>query len=134
MLARDLHGLPVLRAVAVRGGHTHPVSRLALQLGRRAADEERDCPDQRLAHSRGGDDEPRPDPPAAVHTAVLALVDRDGPRLLAVSGRPRLCARDAARSERRTELFYEVPEAELVAQPDALVELCGLGVEGNDRR
>ena len=93
---RELHGLPVLRAAAVCGRHAHPGPRFALHGRRRAPHEERHRAPERLAHGGGRDDEPRADAAAAVHSAVLAVVDRDGARLLHVRGRPRVRARDAA--------------------------------------
>ena len=127
--ARDLHGLPVLRAAPVRGRHAHPGPRLALHDGRRAADAQRHRPARRLAHRRGPDPEPRPDAPAAVHPALLALVDRDGPRLLALPGRSgRSCARCCPASASVLGVLRATRQtADGSLGAAALVEFRGLG-------
>ena len=123
---RKLHGLPVLRATAVCRRHAHPGPRLALHGRRRAADEERHRAPERFAHRGRRHDEPGADAAAAVHPAVLAVVDRDGPRLLHVRGRSGVCPRDAARGAGGPAVLRGTTEGQRVARADAVVELRGL--------
>ena len=123
---RKLHGLPVLRATAICRRHAHPGPGLALHGRRRAAHEERHRAPERLAHRGRRHDEPGADAAAAVHPAVLAVVDRDGPRLLHVRGRRRVCPRDAAGCPRRPAILRGTTEGQRVARADAVVELRGL--------
>ena len=98
---RDLHGLPLLRAVAVRRRYARAVPGLAVPDGRRAPDAQRHRPAQRLAAERRLHHEPLPDAPGAVHSGLRALVGRHGARLPLVRGRRRLRAPHAARRAQR---------------------------------
>ena len=91
--ARDLHGLPVLRAAPVRRRHAHPGPGVVLHVRRRPAREAGHSRPRRISHAGRPDLQPRAVAPAAVHPAVLVVVDHDGPRLLALPGRRALRAR-----------------------------------------
>ena len=124
---RNLHGLPVLRTAPIRGRHARAMPDFDFQFRRRAPDAQCHRPDRRLAAGRCLHHEPLPDAAGAVHSGLLAVVDRDGAGLLVVCGRPGLRPPHAARRARRVELFRRVPEEGRLARPAAVVALLRLG-------
>ncbi len=74
----------LLRATAVRGRHTHSGDHLLLCLRRRAPRAKRHRADRLVPHRGRRDAFARPVVLAAVHSALLALVDRHVARLLVV--------------------------------------------------
>ncbi len=132
--ARNLHGLPVLRAAPICGRYARAVPDFAVQQRRRAADAQRHRADRRFAGERRRHHEPLSHAPGAVHPRLLAVVDRDGARLLVVRGRAGVRAPHAARRARGAELFRGLPEGERVAQDAAVVALFRLGAGMAERQ
>ena len=65
--------------------------------------------------------------PGAIHSALLAVVDRHGSRLSDVYRRPAVCAAHAARRARGAQLLRRLSKGERIAGANAVLEFRRLG-------
>ena len=125
---RDVCRLPVLRAAAVCRGYPHPGSDLAVRLGRRPAAAQRHRPARPLALLRRPDAEPVSVGSAAGDQHLLAVLDRDGARLLDAPRRPGIRPRAAAGGRKRPRLVRAADRSRhRAARAARLLVVCRLG-------